>query len=107
MYMKPKSDVDPETGAMDPDSTEAHACTVAEVEVDTETGETVVLKMISASDVGKVINPEVIAGNAGGDHLRSDAAHLLRQTSPACPQLSLPGLNERKGKGQCCRPTDA
>ncbi|MGB7097019.1 MAG: molybdopterin cofactor-binding domain-containing protein, partial [Anaerolineales bacterium] len=38
MYMKPKSDVDPETGKMDPDSTEAHACTIAEVEVDTETG---------------------------------------------------------------------
>ena len=41
--MKPKSEVDPETGAMDPDSTEAHACTVAEVEVDTETGEVAVL----------------------------------------------------------------
>ena len=39
LYMKPKSDLDPETGAMDPDSTEAHACTVAEVEVDTETGQ--------------------------------------------------------------------
>src|SRR5689334_15624865 len=36
MYMKPKSDLDPETGAMDPDSTEAQACTVADVEVDTE-----------------------------------------------------------------------
>ena len=38
MYMKPKSEVVPETGEMDPDSTEAHACTVADVEVDTETG---------------------------------------------------------------------
>ena len=38
-FMKPRSPVDPETGAMDPDSTEAHACTVAEVEVDTETGD--------------------------------------------------------------------
>ena len=39
MYMKPKSEVVPETGEMDPDSTEAHACTVADVEVDTETGD--------------------------------------------------------------------
>ena len=31
MYMKPKSEVVPETGEMDPDSTEAHACTVADV----------------------------------------------------------------------------
>ena len=39
VFMKPKSEVDPETGAMDPDSTQAWACTVAEVEVDTETGD--------------------------------------------------------------------
>ena len=39
IFMKPKSEVDPDTGKMDPDSTEAHACTVAEVEVDTETGQ--------------------------------------------------------------------
>ena len=41
--MKPKSEVDPDTGAMDPDSTQAYACTVAEVEVDTETGIVTVL----------------------------------------------------------------
>ena len=34
MFMKPKSEVVPETGEMDPDSCQAHACTVAEVEVD-------------------------------------------------------------------------
>ena len=45
MFMKPKSPVDPDTGKMDPDSTEAHACTVAEVEVDTETGEVTVLSL--------------------------------------------------------------
>src|SRR5437016_11944804 len=35
IYMKPKSEVVPETGEMDPDSGQAHACTVADVEVDT------------------------------------------------------------------------
>jgi CO/xanthine dehydrogenase Mo-binding subunit len=53
LYMKPKSDLDPETGAMDPDSTEAHACTVAEVEVDTETGQVRVLSLKSAYEIGK------------------------------------------------------
>jgi CO/xanthine dehydrogenase Mo-binding subunit len=52
MFMKPKSEVDSETGKMDPDSTEAHACTVAEVEVDTETGEVTVLSLKSAYEIG-------------------------------------------------------
>ena len=46
IYMKPKSEVVPETGEMDPDSTEAHACTVADVEVDTETGHVRVLRLV-------------------------------------------------------------
>ncbi len=37
IFMKPKSEVVPETGEMNPDSAQAHACTVAEVEVDDET----------------------------------------------------------------------
>ncbi|HQE17264.1 MAG TPA: molybdopterin-dependent oxidoreductase, partial [Aggregatilineales bacterium] len=57
MYIKPKSEVDPETGAMDPDSAEAHACTVAEVEVDTETGEVTVLSLKSVYEVGRQVNP--------------------------------------------------
>ena len=39
MYLKEKSEPVPETGEMDPDSCQAHACTVAEVEVDDETGD--------------------------------------------------------------------
>ena len=45
IFFKPNLGVDPETGKMDPDSTEAHACVVAEVEVDTETGDVKVLKL--------------------------------------------------------------
>ena len=60
MYMKPKSDLDPETGAMDPDSTEAHACTVADVEVDTETGHVRVLRLASAYEIGCAINPTLV-----------------------------------------------
>lgn len=45
MFLKPKSPIDPDTGACDPDSTEAHVTTVADVEVDTETGEVIVLTL--------------------------------------------------------------
>ena len=44
----------------------AYNTQVAVVEVDTETGETQVLKIISSSDVGRIINPEVIAGQVHG-----------------------------------------
>ena len=39
IFLKERSYPDPETGKMDPDSAQAHACTVADVEVDDETGE--------------------------------------------------------------------
>jgi len=35
---------------------------VAVVEVDTKTGEVKVLKIISANDVGKALNPQIIKG---------------------------------------------
>ena len=45
IFLKEKSEPVPETGEMDPDSCQAHACTVAEVEVDDETGVVEVLAM--------------------------------------------------------------
>src|ERR1044071_4895852 len=38
IFLKERSYPEPETGKMDPDSAQAHACTVAEVQVDDETG---------------------------------------------------------------------
>ena len=66
IFMKPKSAVDPETGACDPDSTEAHATTVADVEVDTETGVVTVLRLSSAYEVGRQINPKMVEGQIVG-----------------------------------------
>src|SRR6185295_14913425 len=43
MYLPTRSYPDPKTGKMSPANTYAHACTIAEVEVDTETGEVAVL----------------------------------------------------------------
>ena len=87
MYIKPKSDVDPETGAMDPDSTEAHACTVAEVEVDTETGEVKVLSLRSAYEVGRQVNPALVKGQITGGSLMGMAHTLYETTAPYYPAL--------------------
>ena len=87
MYMKPKSDIDPETGAMDPDSTEAHACTVAEVEVDTETGEVTVLSLKSAYEVGRQVNPELVKGQIVGGSWMGMSHALYETTAPYYPAI--------------------
>ena len=87
MYMKPKSDVDPETGKMDPDSTEAHACTVAEVEVDTETGEVVVLSLKSAYEIGRQVNPALVEGQIRGGSVMGMAHALYETTHPYYPAV--------------------
>ena len=85
--MKPKSDVVPETGEMDPDSTEAHACTVAEVEVDTETGEVTVLSIKSAYEVGRQINPALVAGQIQGGSFMGMSHALYETTAPYYPAV--------------------
>lgn len=85
MFMKPKSEVDPETGAMDPDSTEAHACTVAEVEVDTETGEVTVLSLKSAYEIGCEVNPALVKGQITGGSFMGMAHALYETTAPYYP----------------------
>ena len=84
-WMKPRSPVDPETGAMDPDSTEAHACTVAEVEVDTETGEVTVLSIRSAYEVGQQVNPALVKGQIVGGAWMGMSHALYETTQPYYP----------------------
>src|SRR5690606_15961641 len=57
IFLKEKNDPVPETGEMDPDSCQAHACTVAEVEVDDETGEVRVLDLYNVYEMGRALNP--------------------------------------------------
>ncbi|UCD41724.1 MAG: xanthine dehydrogenase family protein molybdopterin-binding subunit [Chloroflexota bacterium] len=87
MFMKPKSEVDPETGKMDPDSTEAHACTVAEVEVDTETGEVTVLSLKSAYEIGRQVNPALVEGQIRGGSIMGMAHALYESTHPYYPNV--------------------
>jgi CO/xanthine dehydrogenase Mo-binding subunit len=92
IYIKPKSEVDPDTGAMDPDSTEAHACTVAEVEVDTETGEVTVLSLRSAYEVGRQVNPALVEGQIRGGSVMGMAHALFETTHPYYPAVDhMPG----------------
>ena len=58
--------LDPETGQGKPYATYAFATQIAEVEVDTESGEIEVIRIVAAHDVGKAINPVNIEGQIEG-----------------------------------------
>ncbi|UCG66735.1 MAG: xanthine dehydrogenase family protein [Deltaproteobacteria bacterium] len=58
--------LDPETGHGSPCATYAFAGCVAEVQVDSATGQVEVLKLVSIADVGKAINPVSVEGQIEG-----------------------------------------
>lgn len=59
-------DVDPDTAQGDAYASYAWASQLAEVEVDTETGQVEVLRLASATDAGKAINPIMVEGQIEG-----------------------------------------
>jgi CO/xanthine dehydrogenase Mo-binding subunit len=85
IFLKPKSEPVPETGEMDPDSCQAHACTIAEVEVDDETGEVTVLKMTNAYEVGRAINPALAHQQITGGAWMGISHALYETTEPYYP----------------------
>jgi CO/xanthine dehydrogenase Mo-binding subunit len=104
IYFKPKSEPVPETGEMDPDSGQAHACTVADVEVDTETGEVHVTRLISSYEVGRAINPNMVKQQILGGAWMGVSHAVYETTEPYYPDPShspadwneylMPGLGE-------------
>lgn len=58
--------MDPETGAADPNITYGYVAQVADVEVDTETGQVRVLNLVCADDVGRAVNPQQVVGQIEG-----------------------------------------
>jgi CO/xanthine dehydrogenase Mo-binding subunit len=85
IYMKPKSVPDFDTGAMDPDSCQAHACTVAEVEVNDETGMVRVIKLTSAYEVGRALNPKMVEQQIVGGAWMGMSHALYETTEPRYP----------------------
>ncbi|MCU4925047.1 molybdopterin-dependent oxidoreductase [Halobacteria archaeon AArc-dxtr1] len=83
---KEKSTPDPDTGEMDPDSTEAHACVIADVEVDTETGEVDVLNLNCAYEIGQMVNPALVEGQIVGGAQMGMAHALYETTDPYYPK---------------------
>ena len=85
IFLKEKSDPVPETGEMDPDSCQAHACTVAEVEVDDETGIVEVIAMYNVYEVGRALNPAMAAQQIEGGAWMGISHALFETTEPYYP----------------------
>jgi len=65
-YNPPTTFLDPETGHGKPYNTYVYAAQIAEVEVDTETGEVQVLRLLAVHDCGRAINPLLVEGQIQG-----------------------------------------
>ena len=84
-YMRDPSSPDPETGKTDPFATLAWAGVLAEVEVDTETGEVEILKLVTCYDVGRAINPLLAEGQIEGGTVMGIGAALMENLYPFYP----------------------
>ncbi len=86
-WMKPYSAPDPDTGECEPHAAISYATCVADVEVDDETGEVRVLKLIQVYDVGRAINPTLVEGQIEGGGMMGLGLGLLEATYPYYPEL--------------------
>lgn len=86
IFLKERSYPVPETGEMDPDSCQAHACTVADVEVDDETGVVTVLSMHNAYEIGRALNPAMATQQVEGGAWMGVSHAIFESTEPQYPQ---------------------
>ena len=77
-YRPPKTTpFDPDTGRSEPNFAYGYVAQAVEVEVDVETGQIHVLKVVSANDVGKAVNPMLVQGQIEGAVVQAEGYAIL------------------------------
>ena len=96
--LKPFAAVDDDTGAVEiePHSAISYAACVAEVEVDDETGEVTVEKLVQVYDVGRAINPMLVEGQIDGGAMMGLGLGLLEAAYPYYPSRRAPRRRVRR-----------
>ncbi|TML71219.1 MAG: xanthine dehydrogenase family protein molybdopterin-binding subunit [Actinobacteria bacterium] len=81
--------VEPETGKVDlpPHSAISYAACAAEVEVDDETGEVRVTRLVQCYDVGRAINPTLVEGQIEGGAVQGLGLGVLENCYPYYPSV--------------------
>ena len=93
MFLVQRSFPDTETGAMKPATCYAHACVVADVEVDDETGEVTVLSVKNVYEVGRALNPAMVEQQLVGGSWMGISHALYETTEPYYPDRSHGGTD--------------
>src|SRR5262249_30660116 len=75
----PPSTFDPATGQGEPFVAYTFSAAAVEVEVDTETGETKVLRVVSGHDAGRIVNPTAAEGQVEGGVVQALGYALLEE----------------------------
>jgi CO/xanthine dehydrogenase Mo-binding subunit len=85
--LKPFAEVNDDDGSvsMEPHSAVSYAACVADVEVDDETGEVVVSRLVQVYDVGRAINPVLVEGQIEGGAMMGLGLGLLEECYPHYP----------------------
>lgn len=85
--LKPFADVNDDDGSVtaEPHSAVSYAACVADVEVDDETGEVEVARLVQVYDVGRAINPMLVEGQIEGGAMMGLGLGLLEQAYPEYP----------------------
>src|SRR4051794_8044368 len=85
--LKPFATVDDSNGSVDiePHSAISYAACVADVEVDDETGEVVVERLVQVYDVGRALNPTLVEGQIEGGAIMGLGLGLLEECYPYYP----------------------
>jgi len=86
--------LDAQTMAGIPYATYAFATQIAEVEVNTETGEIKVNKIIAAHDVGRAVNPSLVEGQIEGGCLMGAGYALLEEVILSNGKITNPNLSD-------------
>jgi CO/xanthine dehydrogenase Mo-binding subunit len=86
-WMFPHVEPDKVTGECEPHAAISYASCVAEVEVDDETGEVTVTKLIQVYDVGRAINPVLVEGQIQGGAIMGLGLAALEEAYPYYPSL--------------------
>lgn len=93
-YKAPETGTDSETGQGVPFFGYLYGADVAEVEVDTLTGSVQLLNYVSVHDVGKAINPELVAGQIYGGVCMGLGTALYEKYSLASGRPTILNLNQ-------------
>lgn len=86
-YMPAQAVPDPETGQWNAFHTLAWGAVLAEVDVDTGTGEVDLLRLVCVFDAGKAINPQLVVGQIEGGAVMSQGQAVMEKWQPYYPSL--------------------